>query len=135
MFGSKLEKRAFGGCSAGRTFDFHVNFSTSYLFTKSTNPCPNIIGNEFWFASEKRCYFLFHQIKLPFQTPAIPYVMGLRNAPIGSYLHKPLDFWTFHVNVCPPLLTYGRKKFMAGYELLSEVQRDFDPTIVGFLFE
>ncbi|CAD5215538.1 unnamed protein product [Bursaphelenchus okinawaensis] len=54
-----------------------------------------------------------------------PYVMGIRNAPVGSYLEKDLSFWQFHVNFYPPLLVRGRKKFMAGYELLSEVQRDF----------
>lgn len=65
-----------------------------------------------------------------FQTSQIPYVMGLRNSPTGSYLGKDLGFWTFHATFYPPLLSNGRKKFMAGYELLSEVQRDFDTSVV-----
>lgn len=60
--------------------------------------------------------------------------MGLRNPPTGSYLSTPMDFWTFHATVYPPLLSNGRKKFMAGYELLAEVQRDFDTTIVSLSF-
>jgi galactose-1-phosphate uridylyltransferase len=59
--------------------------------------------------------------------------MGLRNPPTGSHLSEKMDFWTFHVNFYPPLLCNGRKKFMAGYELFAEVQRDFDTAVVGNL--
>ncbi|KAI6188402.1 Galactose-1-phosphate uridylyltransferase [Aphelenchoides besseyi] len=68
----------------------------------------------------------FQSIDQMTKTTSVPYVMGLRNSPSGSYLSEKMDFWTFHVNICPPLLNQGRKKYMAGYELLSEVQRDFD---------
>jgi len=57
--------------------------------------------------------------------------MGLRNVPTGKYINETLKFWTFHVSFSPPLLSHGRKKFMAGYELLCEVQRDFDTTIAA----
>ena len=63
---------------------------------------------------------------------AVPYVMGLRNAPSGpDHLNEDLSFWTFHVNICPPLLQANRKKYAAGFELLSEPQRDFDTVTVG----
>ncbi|KAI6171350.1 Galactose-1-phosphate uridylyltransferase [Aphelenchoides bicaudatus] len=66
-----------------------------------------------------------------FETPQIPYVMGLRSAPTGSYINYDFTCWTFHAIFYPPLLSNGRKKFMAGYELLAEVQRDFDTSIAA----
>lgn len=65
---------------------------------------------------------------------AAPYVLGVRNAPVGPFLAQDLGFWQLHVNIFPPLLVRGRKKFMAGYELLAEVQRDFSAEQVSAAF-
>ena len=58
-----------------------------------------------------------NDMRLSLQTSAVPYIMGHRNAPSGEYANEDLSFWTFHVNIYPPLLNKGRKKFMAGYEV------------------
>lgn len=57
-----------------------------------------------------------------FQT-SFPYSMGWHGAPTddGSY-----DHWQLHAHFYPPLLRSASvKKFMVGYEMLAEPQRDF----------
>lgn len=50
-----------------------------------------------------------------------PYSMGWHNAPFDS----PGDHWTVHAHFYPPLLRSASiRKFMVGYELLGESQRD-----------
>ncbi len=59
-----------------------------------------------------------------FQT-SFPYSMGWHGAPIdaGSYPH-----WQLHAHFYPPLLRSATvKKFMVGYEMLAEPQRDITP--------
>jgi UDPglucose--hexose-1-phosphate uridylyltransferase len=56
---------------------------------------------------------------------SFPYSMGWHGAPTddGDYSH-----WQLHAHVFPPLLRSATvKKFMVGYELLSEAQRDLTP--------
>jgi UDPglucose--hexose-1-phosphate uridylyltransferase len=56
---------------------------------------------------------------------SFPYSAGWHGAPYG-----PEDFshWQLHAHFYPPLLrSCSIKKFMVGYELLSEVQRDITP--------
>lgn len=56
---------------------------------------------------------------------AFPYSMGWHGAPTdeGDYLH-----WQLHCHFYPPLLRSATvKKFMVGYELLGEGQRDITP--------
>lgn len=56
-----------------------------------------------------------------FETP-FPYSMGWHGAPLdtGDYTH-----WQLHAHFYPPLLRSANiKKFMVGYELLGEPQRD-----------
>lgn len=56
-----------------------------------------------------------------FQT-AFPYSMGWHGAPFGP---EPQPHWQLHAHFLPPLLRSASvKKFMVGYELLAEVQRD-----------
>lgn len=53
---------------------------------------------------------------------SFPYTMGWHNAPTdnGDYYH-----WQLHAHFYPPLLRSATvKKFMVGYELLAEAQRD-----------
>jgi UDPglucose--hexose-1-phosphate uridylyltransferase len=50
-----------------------------------------------------------------------PYSMGWHQAPFDGE-GKP--HWQLHAHVYPPLLRADVRKFMVGYELLSEVQRD-----------
>ena len=49
-----------------------------------------------------------------------PYSMGWHQAPFGA--DKP--YWQLHAHFYPPLLRATVRKFMVGYELLSEPQRD-----------
>ena len=53
-----------------------------------------------------------------------PYSMGWHQAPFG-----PGDGagWQLHAHFYPPLLRAGVRKFMVGYELLAETQRDLAP--------
>jgi len=50
-----------------------------------------------------------------------PYSMGWHQAPFGE---SPHDYWQLHAHLYPPLLHATVRKFMVGYELLSEPQRD-----------
>ncbi len=49
-----------------------------------------------------------------------PYSMGWHQAPFGP----PAEGWQLHAHFYPPLLHASVRKFMVGYELLSEAQRD-----------
>ena len=56
-----------------------------------------------------------------FDTP-FPYSMGWHQAPFDADRH---DHWQLHAHVYPPLLRSATvRKFMVGYELLAEPQRD-----------
>jgi UDPglucose--hexose-1-phosphate uridylyltransferase len=50
-----------------------------------------------------------------------PYSMGWHQAPFGS---GSTDGWQLHAHLYPPLLRASVRKFMVGYELLAETQRD-----------
>lgn len=58
-----------------------------------------------------------------FATP-FPYSMGWHQAPSDG-LDRP--GWQLHAHFYPPLLRASVRKFMVGYELLSEPQRDITP--------
>ncbi|HYC07422.1 MAG TPA: UDP-glucose--hexose-1-phosphate uridylyltransferase [Candidatus Binatia bacterium] len=53
-----------------------------------------------------------------------PYSMGWHQAP---YLSGPTGHWQLHAHFLPPLLRSTIRKFMVGYELLAESQRDLSP--------
>ena len=61
---------------------------------------------------------------------SFPYSMGWHNAPYngpynGPYAGQDGDHWQLHAHFYPPLLRSATvKKFMVGYELLAEAQRD-----------
>jgi UDPglucose--hexose-1-phosphate uridylyltransferase len=56
---------------------------------------------------------------------SFPYTMGWHTAP---YRTKDVDYWQLHAHVYPPLLRSATvKKFMVGYEMLAEPQRDITP--------
>src|SRR5205823_13319854 len=58
-----------------------------------------------------------------FDTP-FPYSMGLHQAPIGDA--EPA--WHLHAHYYPPLLRSATvRKFMVGYEMLAQPQRDLTP--------
>lgn len=49
--------------------------------------------------------------------------MGFHGAPTGG-----ADHWQLHAHAYPPLLRSATvRKFMVGYELLAEAQRDITP--------
>ena len=50
-----------------------------------------------------------------------PYSMGWHQAPFGD---ADTEAWQVHAHYYPPLLRANRRKFMVGYELLAETQRD-----------
>jgi UDPglucose--hexose-1-phosphate uridylyltransferase len=59
-----------------------------------------------------------------FQT-SFPYSSGIHQAPTDGKGHKE---WHFHMHFYPPLLRSSSiKKFMVGYEMLAEPQRDITP--------
>jgi UDPglucose--hexose-1-phosphate uridylyltransferase len=56
-----------------------------------------------------------------------PFSMGWHQAPFGADDAGLEDVWQLHAHVYPPLLRASVRKFMVGYELLSEPQRDLTP--------
>lgn len=56
---------------------------------------------------------------------SFPYSMGWHGAPFDNSNH---DHWQLHAHFYPPLLRSASiRKFMVGFELLGEVQRDLTP--------
>lgn len=56
---------------------------------------------------------------------AFPYSMGWHGAPFGE---GDADHWQLHAHFYPPLLRSATvRKFMVGYEMLAEAQRDLTP--------
>ena len=56
---------------------------------------------------------------------SFPYSMGWHGAPFDGEQHNE---WTLHAHFFPPLLRSATiKKFMVGYEMLAEAQRDITP--------
>jgi UDPglucose--hexose-1-phosphate uridylyltransferase len=53
-----------------------------------------------------------------------PYSMGWHQAPFDAVSTEP---WQVHAHFYPPLLRASVRKFMVGYELLAEPQRDLTP--------
>jgi UDPglucose--hexose-1-phosphate uridylyltransferase len=53
-----------------------------------------------------------------------PYSMGWHQAP---FVDGPTDHWQLHAHFYPPLLRANQRKWMVGYELLAETQRDITP--------
>ena len=59
-----------------------------------------------------------------FGTP-FPYSMGLHQAPVNS---GPQPAWHFHMHFHPPLLRSATvRKFLVGYEMFAQPQRDITP--------
>ena len=56
---------------------------------------------------------------------SFPYSMGWHGAPFDGEDHSE---WTLHASFLPPLLRSAEvRKFMVGYEMLAEPQRDITP--------
>jgi len=56
---------------------------------------------------------------------SFPYSMGWHGAPTGPALNEELNHWQLHAHFYPPLLRSATvRKFMVGYEMLGEPQRD-----------
>ncbi|XP_067251800.1 galactose-1-phosphate uridylyltransferase isoform X3 [Chanodichthys erythropterus] len=56
------------------------------------------------------------------------YSMGWHGAPTGSYLKEDMSHWQLHAHYYPPLLRSATiRKFMVGYEMLANEQRDLTP--------
>jgi UDPglucose--hexose-1-phosphate uridylyltransferase len=56
---------------------------------------------------------------------AFPYTMGIHQAP---YDDQPHEEWQLHLHFYPPLLRSATvRKFMVGYEMLAQPQRDLTP--------
>lgn len=56
---------------------------------------------------------------------SFPYSMGWHGAPTGESADDDLQHWQLHAHAYPPLLRSASvKKFMVGYEMLAEAQRD-----------
>ncbi|MDJ0753416.1 MAG: UDP-glucose--hexose-1-phosphate uridylyltransferase [Ardenticatenaceae bacterium] len=56
---------------------------------------------------------------------SFPYSMGWHNAPTGPGLNEDQTHWQLHAHYYPPLLRSATvRKFIVGFEMLGEVQRD-----------
>lgn len=56
---------------------------------------------------------------------SFPYSMGWHGAPTGKFSKEDMSHWVFHGIYYPPLLRSSSvKKFMVGYEMLAQCQRD-----------
>ncbi|XP_008191367.3 probable galactose-1-phosphate uridylyltransferase [Tribolium castaneum] len=65
-----------------------------------------------------------------------PYSMGWHGAPTGEKFKESLPYWTFHGCYYPPLLRSATvKKFMVGYEMLAQAQRDITPESAAALIK
>jgi UDPglucose--hexose-1-phosphate uridylyltransferase len=59
---------------------------------------------------------------------SFPYSMGWHGAPIGDLKGTVENYWQLHAHFYPPLLRSATvRKFMVGYEMLAEPQRDLTP--------
>ncbi|XP_042638928.1 galactose-1-phosphate uridylyltransferase-like [Orycteropus afer afer] len=59
---------------------------------------------------------------------SFPYSMGWHGAPTGSEAKADWDHWQLHAHYYPPLLRSATvRKFMVGYEMLAQAQRDLTP--------
>ena len=59
---------------------------------------------------------------------SFPYSMGWHGAPTGDLLGEDTAPWQLHAHFYPPLLRSATvKKFMVGYEMMAEAQRDLTP--------
>ncbi|XP_062870229.1 galactose-1-phosphate uridylyltransferase [Trichomycterus rosablanca] len=59
---------------------------------------------------------------------SFPYSMGWHGAPTGNYLKEDMSHWQLHAHYYPPLLRSATvRKFMVGYEMLAQEQRDLTP--------
>lgn len=53
-------------------------------------------------------------------------------APTGTFLEEDCRHWQLHAHYYPPLLRSATvRKFMVGYEMLAQAQRDLTPEQVG----
>ena len=59
--------------------------------------------------------------------PAVPVLDGLAPGAVRSGDADAATAWQLHAHVYPPLLRASVRKFLVGYELLAETQRDFTP--------
>ncbi|MBL8134306.1 MAG: UDP-glucose--hexose-1-phosphate uridylyltransferase [Anaerolineae bacterium] len=61
-----------------------------------------------------------------------PYSMGWHGAPTGDLIAQNADHWQLHAHFYPPLLRSATvRKFMVGYEMLAESQRDLTPEMAA----
>ena len=58
---------------------------------------------------------------------SFPYSMGWHQAPFRGGGSADEGHWQLHAHFLPPLLSATVRKFMVGYELLAEPQRDLTP--------
>lgn len=59
---------------------------------------------------------------------SFPYSMGWHGAPTGQKIKDDTGHWTLHATYYPPLLRSATvRKFMVGFELLCQAQRDLTP--------
>ncbi|XP_021236860.1 galactose-1-phosphate uridylyltransferase isoform X2 [Numida meleagris] len=59
---------------------------------------------------------------------SFPYSMGWHGAPTGPHLREDCGHWQLHAHYYPPLLRSATvRKFMVGYEMLAQAQRDLTP--------
>jgi UDPglucose--hexose-1-phosphate uridylyltransferase len=97
-------------------------FETLLVPRRPVERLPDLDGRE-RAALARSLIEVLHSYDALFGIP-FPYSMGWHQAPFDAGSH---DHWQLHAHVYPPLLQASIRKFMVGYELLSEPQRDITP--------
>jgi UDPglucose--hexose-1-phosphate uridylyltransferase len=98
-------------------------FEILLLPTRPVSRLPDLTGAERTALAEVMSALLIRYDNL-FET-SFPYSMGWHAAPNGP---EAAAHWQLHAHFYPPLLRSATvKKFMVGYEMLAEAQRDLTP--------
>lgn len=68
----------------------------------------------------------------PHLSHCTPDPISRSGAPTGPHLQEDCGHWQLHAHYYPPLLRSATvRKFMVGYEMLAQAQRDLTPEQVG----
>uniref|UniRef100_A0A915KJX1 Galactose-1-phosphate uridylyltransferase n=1 Tax=Romanomermis culicivorax TaxID=13658 RepID=A0A915KJX1_ROMCU len=112
-----------------------VDYLNQELERKERIVCENnhwLVVVPFWALEEKESLAkIMQQLLIKYDNMfkcSFPYSMAWQGAPTGRFLNENCDHWQLHAVYLPPLLRSASvKKFMAGFEMVCEPQRDITP--------
>ena len=98
-------------------------FETMIISRRNISSLPELIEDEKFHLAD-----IYKQLTIRYDNifkTSFPYSMGFHQAPTDGKRHPE---WHLHMHFYPPLLRSATvKKFMVGYEMLANPQRDFTP--------